>query len=573
MKTLSGLVVRPGIVIGPARKIQPVTWQIARRSISPEETAAELARLDAALAEAYAAMELQLDLFLGSDSDKEILRTHQLILRDPELLARLREAIATGLESAAWAVQSTFAAVEGQFAALKNDYYAQRAADYRDVGHRLLTELAGEPAAPIAGWEPGQIAVLREATPSQITLFAAHGVPAYCAELGSYTSHSAILTRSVDITAIVAVANLFDSVSDGDELILDGIQGKVIIAPDAPTSELYAQLRLKYLDESQELQKQANLPARTLSGRQIKLRCNLELLPELDALKRLGAAGIGLYRTEFLYLGKDALPTEQQQFEAYREVAAKAAPHSVTIRTFDLGGDKLSHLIPSAREDNPYLGLRGIRFSLRHREIFRLQLRAVLRASAFGKIKLMFPMVSDLQDFIQAREATRECMKELDSEGILYDRELQLGVMIEVPSAALCANELASHCDFFSIGTNDLVQYTLAADRNNSTLADYYVAHHPAVLQLIRLTLKAGRKHRVPVSVCGEMASLPEYVPLLIGLGFTELSVNPGAFSRCKSVIRRCDSALDRQVRNFDFRCSLAEAEEFIHRLKPYYQP
>lgn len=568
-----GSVIHPGLKIGTARKISPKTWHLHRLQIFPAESDAELRVLDQAVQTAKRDLEEYLASFQGPPADKEILSTHLLILQDPELEAQLKEAVRVRLESAPLAVQNTFDSITSQFREIRNDFFSQRAADYQDVQNRLLTVLAGEEQDSYDDWQPGQIAVLRDITPSQVSNFSRFKIDAYCTEQGSFTSHASILSRSLDITSVTGIAGLFDMVENGDTLILDGLEGKLIVNPDSPTLLRYEGLLKAYLAKQDKLRDIGKLPAITLSSRQIKLRCNLELLSELDSLRHLGCDGIGLYRTEYLYMGKDSLPGEDLQFEAYREAAEKTSPHGVVIRSFDLGGDKLSHLIPAPHEDNPYLGSRGIRFSLSHPDIFRTQIRAILRASAYGKIELMFPMVMDVRDFLKAREIVRECENDLKARNIDYDPQIPLGVMIEIPSAVLCADELAKHCDFFSIGTNDLTQYTLAADRNNPALAPYYLTHHPALLQLLRLTLRAAQRHGIPVSICGEMASQLHYIPLLIGMGFTELSVNPASFNQCKSVIRGCDHALDLLIGDFDFNCDLAQTEELIYQtLKPYYQ-
>ncbi len=571
MRAISGIVIQPGLMIGTARKIAPQKWIIPRVGIKPEEVETELELWQKSLATVRTELEEQLHAFKGAESDREILGSHLLILQDPELLPAIRDQISSGLVSAAASVQRNFETVLAHFSGLADPYFAQRAADFRDIQNRLLAELTGSRSEDLDDWEPGQIAVLEEAGPSLVNSFGRNKVKAYCSEHGSYTSHASILSRSLEITAISGLHGCYDSVRDGDVLILDGLEGKVILSPDASTLQLYEQLMEKYRLQGEQALLNADLPTQTLDGRRIKLRLNLDLLSELDSLPRLKADGIGLYRTEFLYMGKDELPGEELQFETYRHVADQTAPHSVTIRTFDLGGDKLSHLIPSAHEENPYLGSRGIRFSLAHEDVFRVQLRAVLRASHFGRIKLMFPMVSDLRDFLRARQIVQSCKEELAAEGLAFDEKIPLGVMIEVPSAALCAEELARHCDFLSIGTNDLVQYTLAADRNNHSLSPYYITHHPAVLMLLQITLEAGQKHGKAVSVCGEMASQTEYLPLLIGLGFSDLSVGASSWLSCKSIIRRCDARLTELVQTADLD-SLGEVENLIYDLlKPYY--
>lgn len=570
MRAISGVVVQPGLAIGRARRIAPQKWVISQLKIKRGEVASELDALQAALTTVEAELEQQLNEFTGADEDREILSSHLLILRDPELLPAIREQVSTHLSSAAASVQREFEKVLDHFSGLNDPYFAQRAADFRDVRDRLLGELTGVRTTSLEDWESDQIAVLEEVSPSLVSSFGRHEVQAYCSEHGSYTSHASILTRSTKITAVTGLAGLCDSVKDGETIILDGLEGKVILAPDPETLHFYEQMVERQRLQNARSQSEAWLPTTTLDGRRIKLRLNLDLLPELGAKLELPADGIGLYRTEFLYLGKDELPSEELQFATYRRVAEQIVPHSVIIRTFDLGGDKLSHLIPSSHEENPYLGIRGIRFSLAHEDVFRVQLRAVLRASAFGRIKLMFPMVSDLRDFLRASQIVQECKEELTQEGLDFDAKIQLGVMIEIPSAALCADELAQNCDFLSIGTNDLVQYTLAADRNNDALTPWYQTHHPAVLKLLRLTLAAGQKHRKPVSICGEMASHTQYLPLLIGLGFTELSVGASAWLNCKSIIRRCDARLTELVQSADLD-SLGEIENLIYDLlKPY---
>ena len=465
-----------------------------------------------------------------------------------------------------------FSQVQEHFKNLSNDFLAQREADYRDVEQRLLLELTGKQQEVLHNWAADQIAILKEATPSWVSAFAYYKVPAYCSEQGSLTSHASILSRALKIISITDLAELWEKVSENEKIILDALNGKVIIDPDISTLQYYEKLNANYHKPEEPVIMEKDSPIKTKDGHRIILRCNLDPLSDLNEPTKLNADGVGLYRTEFLYLGKDELPSEDYQFSIYKQVAELIAPHSVVIRTFDLGGDKLSHLIPSAPEDNPYLGNRGIRFSLSHKDVFKTQIRAVLRAAIYGKVKLMFPMVKDYQDYLQAKEIVEECKTELQKENIPFAQNLPLGVMIEIPSAALCAEELAENCDFMSIGTNDLVQYTLAADRNNSALSDYYITHHPAVLKLMMLTLQAGNKYEKPVSICGEMASQPQYVPLLIGMGFKELSVGTSAFLRCKKIIRHCDKELFNLIENTDLG-HLDSIENLIfEQLKPYYK-
>jgi len=312
--------------------------------------------------------------------------------------------------------------------------------------------------------------------------------------------------------------------------------------------------------------------SKTATGIKIKLLTNIGVLDELEIIKDLSCEGIGLFRTEFLYLGKQNLPSEEEQFTVYKELAEKMNPMPVTIRTFDLGGDKLAPLSSEKQEENPYLGNRGIRFSLSRPDIFSPQVRAILRASVFGKVQIMFPMIIDAEDFRKAKKFVQNCQQELSVQGIAFSQEIPLGAMIEIPSAALCSEELARECDFLSIGTNDLVQYTLAADRNNENVTSYYIQHHPSVLGLIKQTVKSAKKYQTPLSVCGEMASHPQYIPLLIGMGITELSVNPGSFWIAKSIVQKCDDRLFTLTENLDFVTPIYIVEHLINiDLKSYY--
>lgn len=572
MHLIKGLVIYPGLMIGRARKLEPVSWDLPATHISPSSITAEIKSLEDAIHSLAKTIELQFKELKGSEEEKAILSSHLLILKDPELISQVKDSISKNLVPAAVAIQQVFSQVQEHFKNLSNDFLAQREADYRDVEQRLLLELTGKQQEVLHNWAADQIAILKEATPSWVSAFAYYKVPAYCSEQGSLTSHASILSRALKIISITDLAELWEKVSENEKIILDAINGKVIIDPDISTLQYYEKLNANYHKPEEPVIMEKDSPIKTKDGHRIILRCNLDPLSDLNEPTKLNADGVGLYRTEFLYLGKDELPSEDYQFSIYKQVAELIAPHSVVIRTFDLGGDKLSHLIPSAPEDNPYLGNRGIRFSLSHKDVFKTQIRAVLRAAIYGKVKLMFPMVKDYQDYLQAKEIVEECKTELQKENIPFAQNLPLGVMIEIPSAALCAEELAENCDFMSIGTNDLVQYTLAADRNNSALSDYYIAHHPAVLKLMMLTLQAGNKYEKPVSICGEMASQPQYVPLLIGMGFKELSVGTSAFLRCKKIIRHCDKELFNLIENTDLG-HLDSIENLIfEQLKPYYK-
>lgn len=572
MQIMHGVAVNSGLHIGTAKIINPKSYNITHKYISEGQISEEETRFELALHH----IEQDILNYLNSsdinESDKDIFRTHMLILQDPDINIRVINGIRDKLYSAAQAVYSTYEEIAKQFQDLENEFFALRVTDYKDIGNRLIAQLLDEVTADVIESDADIVYLMREITPSMVTRLGKNGIKAYCAEKGSLNSHCSILTRALNIVAIVSLPSVMTTVRDGDLLVIDGFDGILTINPDSRTLDYYHQLQNKYISKQAELSLQRDLNSETISGRKIDVRANIELPEELDAIVELGCDGIGLFRTEFLYLNRDKLPSEEEQTEIYRDLLSKMAPQPVTIRTFDLGGDKLSHLLNVGKEDNPNLGNRGIRFSLAHPELFRTQIRAILKASVAGSAKIMFPMVIDAADFIAAKSIVFECMQQFEMDEVAYDHEIPLGVMIEIPSAALCSADLAEVADFFSIGTNDLVQYTLAVDRNNDAVSKYYVQHHPAVLSLIRQTLSNAKAENIPVSICGEMASMPEYIPLFCGMGMRELSVNPNRYFQVKAIIRKCDEKLDEMVQNFDFSSSLKAVEKLIFQdMKAYY--
>lgn len=573
MEILFGKRIADGVAVGLARYIEPTILSVPTHSLLEEEVEADIHALDSAIKAVENELNILLEPNIVNQSEREILDTHIQILQDPELYQYMADAIKEKLFPAAKAVNEVYTYAIKVFENIENELFRQRAADYKDVRNKLISKILNDQSDRFADVCEDNIPILKELDPSQASLLHRKRVRAIIVDSCSPTSHAAIICRALGIGLVSAVENLRSFVQNGMCLIVDAEAAKVVVDPGNEMLEYYAQ-RLQV--EEMIRQKQAarkKSPSQTQDGRRILLKTNLGLSEELDNIAALGSDGIGLYRTEYLFISQDALPDEDSQFEDYRRVLEKMAPNPVTIRTFDLGGDKLSHLISSFHEANPYLGNRGIRFSLSHPELFKTQLRAILRASAFGKVQIMFPMVIDTQDFLEAKRLINICKDELYAEGHSYDPDIPLGCMIEIPSAALCSDALAKECDFLSIGTNDLVQYTLAVDRNGESVARYYIVHHPAVLKLIALTLRNAAKHQTPVSVCGEMASIKEYVPLLIGMGITELSVNHASYFQVKSIIMACDSHLFATVRHFEWDVPLMKVEELIYQtLKPYYE-
>ncbi|HQC31927.1 MAG TPA: phosphoenolpyruvate--protein phosphotransferase [Candidatus Cloacimonas sp.] len=572
MQKLSGTPLNSGIFIGRAIHISLPEPEIETGKIKPEDVSREINRLQNSLIAVEEEINQELHSSKLPPNEAEIISAQREILYDPEIYKQLLSAIQNKLHFATQAVADCFTNIINHFDTLKVETFAVRAADYRDVQMRLLNALSGVKNTLQHRLEKDQIPVLKEIVPSLVSKLAQQGIMAYLVAKGSYNSHSSILSRALGLVAIANIPDLLETVKDDDLIIVDGYSGSLFINPDKATLDLYKQKTERERIKQEKLRQLQLSDSKTATGIKIKLLTNIGVLDELEIIKDLSCEGIGLFRTEFLYLGKQNLPSEEEQFTVYKELAEKMNPMPVTIRTFDLGGDKLAPLSSEKQEENPYLGNRGIRFSLSRPDIFSPQVRAILRASVFGKVQIMFPMIIDAEDFRKAKKFVQNCQQELSVQGIAFSQEIPLGAMIEIPSAALCSEELARECDFLSIGTNDLVQYTLAADRNNESVTSYYIQHHPSVLGLIKQTVKSAKKYQTPLSVCGEMASHPQYIPLLIGMGITELSVNPGSFWIAKSIVQKCDDRLFALTENLDFVTPIYIVEHLINiDLKSYY--
>lgn len=557
--------------IGKAKIWQTPKHEISFQNISQSQVSGELLRLKNAINKLETDYRYLLQNPDFSQLDKDIINTHLMIVTDIEITQILETTVKNELLKAETAVDSTFKRVIKNFEKLDSNYFAQRADDYKDVSNKLLNMLIGESDDSFSFHED-DILFLHDITPSLVSAFAKAGVNAYCIEHGSYTSHSSILARAYNITAFVLDEEVIEKIKDDDVAIIDSESEVLIINP---TSEQLTVYKIK-LNKQKEKEALANatvlLPSETKTGKHIILKANIDFSGEIQQLVEKHLEGIGLFRTEFIYLNRNIIPDEEEQTRVYSELLQRMNNLPVTIRTFDLGGDKLSFYQQHKPEENPYLGSRGIRFSLLENAMFKTQIRAILRASVLGQVSIMFPMIISTEDFIAGKSIISECMKELDKDCIAYNKSIPVGAMIETPSSALCSEHLAKVCGFFSLGTNDLVQYTLAVDRNNDKVSSYYIQHHPSVLMLIKKTLESARKTGIPVSVCGEMASEPKYVPLLIGMGINELSINPSKTAQVKAVIRNCDDSLCELLSNFDFNTDVSSIETLINTtLKPYY--
>ncbi|HEX2208584.1 MAG TPA: phosphoenolpyruvate--protein phosphotransferase [Longimicrobium sp.] len=538
-----GIPAAPGIVIAPARVLR---WEVPRvphgATIPPDQVDAEVRRfLDAC---AYAqdrirAVQRRTAETVG-EVEARIFDPQVLMLEDADLvqgtIGYIRENHLTAERAFEWRVLEWESALSHS----SHPMIIDRLADLADIQARVLRRLMGMPDPDLAARVDGDkvILVAHELTPSVTVQLDPRHVIGIATDLGTRTSHSAILARSLDIPCVVSLGNLSETVRDGDEMILDGRQGRVVIAPTDEEKDTYRQRDYLVREWEQELVLLAHLPAVTRDGVKVALRSNIDLPGEADSARNHGAEGVGLYRTEFLVVGRATPPGEEEQYAAYRKVADAFPGQPVVIRTFDLGGDKFPAFLHIGREENPFLGWRAIRVCLDEPDIFRAQLRALGRAMAHGDIRIMLPLVNEISEVERSRVLMEQCLAELRAEGHDVPERYSLGAMIETPAAAMLAPELARHVDFFSIGTNDLVQYTLAVDRGNSRLARLYNPFHPAVVRLLDVITRAGNEAGIEVSVCGEFAANPVGAFLLIGMKATSLSVAPSSLAEIKKVIR-----------------------------------
>jgi len=553
MQTLQGIAVSPGFAVGEALLIDNEGFRIPRRFVARDAVDAELARLDAAIAAAGEEIRLNRDTVsaaLGKDYGG-IFSAHLQMLHDPLLRSELEEMIRQRHYSAEYAASRALRRYVKVFESLKHRAIAQRADDLFDIEKRLLRHLLGARGEELARINSPVIVLAHNLTPSETASLSPQFVKAFVTEVGGAGSHTAIVAEGLEIPAVVGVGPLLASVADGDLVIVDGDHGSVIVKPDEEALARYRREVEVRRTRVAQLESLRELPAETRDGVRIELLGNIEFPHEVDHCIERGSDGVGLYRTEFLYLGAAIEPTEETHFEAYRHVVQAMAPHPVVIRTLDLGADKLLGHQQEEAEPNPFLGLRSIRLSLKNIPLFRTQLRAILRASALGDAKILFPLISTLAEIRQARLLLSEVMEELAREGQPFNRDLEVGMMVEVPAAVMLIDRFVEEVDFLSIGTNDLIQYTLAVDRSNMDVAELYSAADPAVLRLIDMALAAAARSATPVNLCGQMSGSPLYTMLLLGLGLRRFSVTPGAIPEikkvCRSVsIRQCEAVAER---------------------------
>lgn len=540
MKHFTGIQASPGIAIGPVYRYDPEEFLVDQRRVHPRDIPAEEARLRdaiAAVAEDFATTRAHVEAMLGKEH-AQIFDAHLLILQDAALLDPTIARIRNEAYNAEYAFWTTFQNLRRQFEAIQDDYLRERGADLLGIEKRVLAKLCNWEKAGLDRLPHKAIVVARDLMPDDMAHLQPDTVSGLVTEAGGPTSHAIILARGLEIPAVVSVVNALAEARMGDLAIVDGRRGHFILNPDKKTLAQYRRLSEALRARKAGLADSRDLPAETTDGVRIALQANVELSNEAPSALAYGAEGVGLYRTEYLYLAQDMLPDEAAQTAAYSQMAERIAPQPLVIRTLDLGGDKMSHVLNTQPEMNPFLGLRSIRLTLGHRDLFKTQLRAILKASVVGNVQIMLPLISGVDELREALAVLAEVRDELTRDGVPFDDRCPIGVMIEVPSAALVADELAREVDFFSIGTNDLIQYTLAVDRGNDLVAYLFEPFHPAVLRLIKRVIDAAHAQQIPVTVCGEMAGDPHSGLLLMGMGIDKLSMTPSALPEVKRAIR-----------------------------------
>lgn len=539
---VQGIAASPGIAHGQVLLYIQSDLELPMYQVKPELRAAEKERFDRALVatrQQIQRIKMEVEKNLGTD-EAQIFDAHLLVLDDPALIGETEREFETTSNNIEWCFNSVSQRYIQAFSEIDDAYLQERAGDIRDVAQRVLQNLLGRSEQTLSNFSGNRIVVANDISPSQTVGMDRNKVLAMVTDSGSRTSHAVIVARTMRVPAVVGVRDLTKRIVDGDWVLVDGYEGAVIINPSEDTLYRYGKVQVQRKSMEQRLLDASRQPSVTQDGVEVVLRANIERTDEMQNVRDHSARGVGLFRTEFLYLQGNRIPTEQEQYLAYREAAEFFGDEGVTIRTLDIGGDKPMPGNPGLfpLEANPFLGLRAIRFCLEHENIFKDQLRAILRASAHGRVLLMYPMISGPGELDQANEMLEECRAELREKKIAFDEKMPVGTMIEVPSAAVVSGVLARRSDFFSIGTNDLIQYTLAIDRGNERIAHLYRPSHPAVVQLIRHTVKQAHKNKIKVSVCGEMAGDPIYAPLLLGLGVDELSMSPSLIPAVKYLIR-----------------------------------
>lgn len=543
-----GIGASEGIGIGQVVIIEEQEVKVERRTISDAD--AEIARLNEAMDHFEEVTNQMADKMAETvgEQDADILRGHVIMLRDPMVGDQVNAMIRGEMVNVEVALDQSLDQMAEMFRSIPDELIQQRATDLMDIKSRMLKILNGIEEVDISAVPEGTVLVAKDLTPSMTAGIDPKNIAGILTEVGGRTSHSAILARAMEIPAVLSIERICQEVINGDTVVLDGTTGEVYVNPEEEIVASYEQKKKAFAEEKALLQQYKGQPSKTKDGKQVELVCNIGKPEDADKVVECDGEGVGLFRTEFLFMDRDSVPTEEEQFEAYKTVAEKLAGKPVIIRTLDIGGDKAIDYLGLEQEENPFLGFRAIRFCLQRPDIYRVQLRALLRASAYGQIKIMVPLVTGVEELRQVKALIKEIMEELDKEQIAYNKEIQVGVMMETPAAAVVADLLAKEADFFSIGTNDLTGYTMAVDRGNAKVAYLYSAYNPAVLRSIRRIIECGKKEGIFVGMCGEAAADHKLIPLLLAFGLDEFSVSATSVLKTRKAIADCDEASAKEL-------------------------
>lgn len=535
-----GIAGSEGIGIGTVVLIEEHEINIETKRV--EETGAEIERLQNAIEKFVAdtnVMAEKMDITVGK-KDADILRGHIQMLQDPMIEEQISALIISEKITAEMAVDQVLEQTAEMFSQIPDELLQQRATDFRDINTRMLKILLGIEDVDISQVPAGTVIVARDLTPSMTAGINPENIEGILTEVGGRTSHSAILARAMEVPAVLSIENICSIAKNGDKVVLDGTSGEAILNPDDETVEKFKKMYSDYQNEKALLKEYAGKPSQTKDGVKVELVCNIGKPADANKAVECDGEGIGLFRTEFLFMDRDSMPTEEEQFEAYKEVAEKMKGKPVIIRTLDIGGDKDVPYLGLEHEDNPFLGFRAIRYCLQRKDIYDIQLKALLRASAFGKIKIMVPLVTGVDELRQVKAMIKDIMAELDKEGVAYNKNIEVGVMMETPAACMMADALAKEAAFFSIGTNDLTGYTMAVDRGNAKVAYLYSTYNPAVLRAIKRIIECGKKEGIMVGMCGEAAADSKLIPLLLAFGLDEFSVSATSVLKTRKTISDC---------------------------------
>lgn len=543
MNFLNGIAASSGIAIAKAYRLVEPDLTVTKKSIDNDTI--EIDRFRAALNQSKVELEGIRDkarVELGADK-AAIFEAHLLVLSDPELVSPIEDKIKTDKVNAEFALKETADMFVAMFESMDNEYMKERAADIRDVTKRVLSHLLGVQIVNPSMISEEVIIVAEDLTPSDTAQLNRQFVKGFTTDIGGRTSHSAIMARSMEIPAVVGTKTATEEIQNGDLVIVDGLNGQVYINPTAEEVERFKSEHAAFEAQKAEWAKLVNEQTVTSDGHHVELAANIGTPKDLKGVINNGGEGVGLYRTEFLYMGRDQLPTEEEQFESYKAVLEGMDGKPVVVRTLDIGGDKELPYLNLPKEMNPFLGFRAIRLCLEEQDMFRTQLRALLRASVYGNLKIMFPMIATLAEFRQGKAILEEERQKLQAEGVAVSEKIELGIMVEIPSTAVIADQFAKEVDFFSIGTNDLIQYTMAADRMNERVSYLYQPYNPAILRLVKMVIDAAHKEGKWAGMCGEMAGDEQAIPVLLGLGLDEFSMSATSILKARSQIRNLSKA------------------------------